>query len=176
MAAHRRRCSVVLLSIFSLSLINVAHSQETTAPAGQYVSASVDPQTETAEKKAEQPAAKGRWEETEVGNMDLGDAATETPDSLSHENVFSPSVSESKHDFREELVIRPLHSGDIYASFQFRTLWKTNFRENKGKLTASVYYRLHLILKHYALICKVFASVTYLKYFFHCMVVVYVCI
>uniref|UniRef100_A0A674P666 Phosphatidylinositol glycan anchor biosynthesis class T n=1 Tax=Takifugu rubripes TaxID=31033 RepID=A0A674P666_TAKRU len=63
--------------------------------------------------------------------MDLGDAATETPDSLSHENVFSPSVSEPKHDFREELVIRPLHSGDIYASFQFRTLWKTNFRENK---------------------------------------------
>ncbi|TNM87240.1 hypothetical protein fugu_007470 [Takifugu bimaculatus] len=83
------------------------------------------------EKKAEQPAAKGRWEETEVGNMDLGDAATETPDSLSHENVFSPSASEPKHDFREELVIRPLHSGDIYASFQFRTLWKTNFRENK---------------------------------------------
>ncbi|CAF95701.1 unnamed protein product, partial [Tetraodon nigroviridis] len=34
-------------------------------------------------------------------------------------------------DFKEELVIRPLHSGDIYASFQFRTLWKTDFRENK---------------------------------------------
>lgn len=169
MAAHRRRCSVVLLSIFSLSLIIVAHSQDTTVPAGQYVSASVDPQTETAEKKAEQPAAERRWEETEVGNMDLGDAATETPDSLRHENVFSSSASEAKHDFREELVIRPLHSGDIYASFQFRTLWKTNFRENKGKLTVSVNDRLHLILKHDTLMCKVFASVTYLKYSFHCI-------
>uniref|UniRef100_A0A4W5NUA5 Phosphatidylinositol glycan anchor biosynthesis class T n=1 Tax=Hucho hucho TaxID=62062 RepID=A0A4W5NUA5_9TELE len=27
----------------------------------------------------------------------------------------------------EELVIRPLHSGDTYASFQFRTLWDTDF-------------------------------------------------
>lgn len=167
MAAHRRRCSLVLLSIFSLSLINVAHSQDTTVPAGQYVSAPVDPQTETAEKKTEEPAAERRWEETEVGNK--GDAATETPDSLSHGNVFSSSESEPKHDFREELVIRPLHSGDIYASFQFRTPWKTNFRENKGKLTVSVYYRLHRILKHYALMCKVFASVTYLNYSFHCI-------
>lgn len=169
MAAHRRRCSVVLLSIFSLSLINVAHSQETTAPAGQYVSASVDPRTETAEKKAEEPAAERRWEETGVGNMDLGDAATQAPRSLSHGKVFSSSVSEPKHDFREELVIRPLHSGDIYASFQFRTQWKTNFRENKGKLTVSVYDRLHRILKHYALMCKAFASLTYLNYSFHCV-------
>lgn len=166
MAAHRRRCSLVLLSIFSLSLINVAHSQETTVPAGQNVSAFADPQTE---KKAEEPAAERRWEETEVGNMDLGDAATEAPGTLSHENVFSSSVSEAKHDFREELVIRPLHSGDIYASFQFRTLWKTNFRENKGKLTVSVYYRLHRVLKHYALTCKVFVSITYSNYSFHCI-------
>uniref|UniRef100_A0A3B4YXE9 Phosphatidylinositol glycan anchor biosynthesis class T n=1 Tax=Seriola lalandi dorsalis TaxID=1841481 RepID=A0A3B4YXE9_SERLL len=36
------------------------------------------------------------------------------------------------YDFQEELVIRPLHSGDVYASFQFRTLWETDFtRENK---------------------------------------------
>lgn len=168
MAAHRRRCSVVLLSIFSLSLINVAHSQETTVPSGQYVSASVDPQPEAVEKKAEQPAAERRWEETEVGNMDLGDAATETPHSLRHENVFSSSVSEPKHDFREELVIRPLHSGDIYASFQFRTLWKTNFRENKGKPLAFITDYI-LILKHSALMCKVFASVTHLNYSFHCI-------
>uniref|UniRef100_A0A8C4IS69 Phosphatidylinositol glycan anchor biosynthesis, class T n=1 Tax=Dicentrarchus labrax TaxID=13489 RepID=A0A8C4IS69_DICLA len=34
--------------------------------------------------------------------------------------------------FYEELVIRPLHSGDIYASFQFRTVWETDFmRGNK---------------------------------------------
>lgn len=139
MAARRRRCSVVLLSIFSLSLFTVAHNQETTVPAEKYDSASVHPPTETAEKKAEQPAEERRWEETEGGSTAPGDAATEKLDHLNHETVFSPSVSQPKHDFREELVIRPLHSGDIYASFQFRTLWKTNFRENKGKLTVSFY-------------------------------------
>lgn len=123
-----RRCSFVLLSIFILSLITVSDSQETTVPVGQHASASVNPQTvtEPAEQKAER-----RWEETEVGSTAAGDAATEKLDNLSHQTVFP----KPKDDFREELVIRPLHSGDIYASFQFRTLWKTDFRENKGKLT-----------------------------------------
>lgn len=161
MAARRRRCSVVLLSIFSLSVISVAHSQETAAPAGQYASAAVDPRTETAERKAEEPPAPGRWEETEVGNVDPGDAAPGTPAGLSLERVHSSALSEPQHDFREELVIRPLHSGDIYASFQFRTLWKTNFRENKGKLRVGVHDRGHLILKHYALMCKESASLRY---------------
>lgn len=132
------RCSVVLLSIFILSLITVSDSQETTVPVGQYASASVNTPTvtETAEQKAER-----RWEETEVGNTAAGDAATEKLDNLSHETVFPSSVAKPKDDFQEELVIRPLHSGDIYASFQFRTLWKTDFRENKGKLTVSFHYR-----------------------------------
>uniref|UniRef100_A0A4W5NZ59 Phosphatidylinositol glycan anchor biosynthesis class T n=1 Tax=Hucho hucho TaxID=62062 RepID=A0A4W5NZ59_9TELE len=34
----------------------------------------------------------------------------------------------------EELVIRPLHSGDTYASFQFRTLWDTDFLRGKWSL------------------------------------------
>ncbi|XP_051961974.1 GPI transamidase component PIG-T-like [Xyrauchen texanus] len=29
------------------------------------------------------------------------------------------------------MVIRPLHSGDIYASFQFRTLWDTDFLQER---------------------------------------------
>ncbi|TMS16552.1 GPI transamidase component PIG-T [Larimichthys crocea] len=43
-----------------------------------------------------------------------------------------------KDDFQEELVIRPLHSGDIYASFQFRTVWETDFM--KGNKVS--HYRL----------------------------------
>lgn len=129
-----RRRSVVLLSIFILSLITVSESQETTAPVGQYASASVNPQTvtETAEQKAEM-----RWEETEVGRT----AATEQAEHLRHQTVLPSSVTKPKDDFQEELVIRPLHSGDIYASFQFRTLWKTDFRENKGKLTVSFHHK-----------------------------------
>lgn len=132
------RCSIVLLSIFVLSLTTVSDSQETTVPVGQYASASVNPQTvtETAEQKAER-----RWEETEVGSTVAGEPATEKPDNVSHETVLPLSATKAKDDFQEELVIRPLHSGDIYASFQFRTLWKTDFRENKGKLTVSFHYR-----------------------------------
>uniref|UniRef100_A0A3P8TCA7 Phosphatidylinositol glycan anchor biosynthesis class T n=1 Tax=Amphiprion percula TaxID=161767 RepID=A0A3P8TCA7_AMPPE len=45
--------------------------------------------------------------------------------------VLQPTP-QPKDDFQEELVVRPLHSGDIYASFQFRTLWETDFmRGNK---------------------------------------------
>ncbi|KAI4881914.1 hypothetical protein NFI96_021089 [Prochilodus magdalenae] len=39
----------------------------------------------------------------------------------------------------EELVIRPLHSGDIYASFQFRTQWDTDFLHQEKKVA---HYRL----------------------------------
>lgn len=144
-----RRCSFVLLSISILSLITVSDSQETTVPVGQYASASVNPQTvtEPAQQKAER-----RWEETEVGSTAAGDAATEKLDNLSHQTVFPSSITKPKDDFREELVIRPLHSGDIYASFQFRTLWKTDFRENKGKL--NVWFEVKDIMPR--LMCKYF--------------------
>ncbi|KAL2103765.1 hypothetical protein ACEWY4_000633 [Coilia grayii] len=36
-----------------------------------------------------------------------------------------------KDEFKEELVIRPLQSGDVYASFQFSTLWDTDFVQGK---------------------------------------------
>ncbi len=39
----------------------------------------------------------------------------------------------ARDQFQEELVIRPLHSGDIYASFQFRTLWDIDFLQERQK-------------------------------------------
>ncbi|XP_053706299.1 GPI transamidase component PIG-T [Synchiropus splendidus] len=60
-------------------------------------------------------AEETRWEATE----DVA-GADET-------HRFPREVPQSSDDFQEELVFRPLHSGDIYASFQFRTLWKTDF-------------------------------------------------
>uniref|UniRef100_A0AAY5EU45 Phosphatidylinositol glycan anchor biosynthesis, class T n=1 Tax=Electrophorus electricus TaxID=8005 RepID=A0AAY5EU45_ELEEL len=41
--------------------------------------------------------------------------------------------------FQEEMVIRPLYSGDIYASFQFRTQWDTDFLHDGKKVS---HYRL----------------------------------
>lgn len=140
MAAHRRRYSVALLSLCSLALFIVADGQEATLPAGHHATATDNPQTatETAEQTAEQPAVEERrWEATEVEDATPDDAATDKQDPSSHETVVPSSVAQPKDDFQEELVIRPLHSGDIYASFQFRTLWETDFRGNKGKLTVS---------------------------------------
>ncbi|XP_072552706.1 GPI transamidase component PIG-T [Salminus brasiliensis] len=39
----------------------------------------------------------------------------------------------------EELVLRPLHSGDIYGSFQFKTQWDTDFLHHGKKVS---HYRL----------------------------------
>uniref|UniRef100_A0A671LGL3 GPI transamidase component PIG-T-like n=1 Tax=Sinocyclocheilus anshuiensis TaxID=1608454 RepID=A0A671LGL3_9TELE len=52
--------------------------------------------------------------------------------------TFTPAPA--KDQFQEELVIRPLHSGDIYASFQFRTLWDTDFLQEGQKKVS--HYRL----------------------------------
>nr|XP_055044632.1 GPI transamidase component PIG-T [Misgurnus anguillicaudatus] len=58
-----------------------------------------------------------QWQSTDV-EMDKPVDATDS------ESSAPPKV---KDQFQEELVIRPLHSGDIYASFQFRTVWDTDF-------------------------------------------------
>uniref|UniRef100_A0AAZ3PML8 Uncharacterized protein n=1 Tax=Oncorhynchus tshawytscha TaxID=74940 RepID=A0AAZ3PML8_ONCTS len=60
-----------------------------------------------------------QWEATEVKEADRVPDTMQTPD--------VPPLTPAKDQFQEELVIRPLHSGDIYASFQFRTMWDTDF-------------------------------------------------
>ncbi|RVE70401.1 hypothetical protein OJAV_G00064000 [Oryzias javanicus] len=77
--------------------------------------------------ETKQTAEERRWEETEVKESQQ---ASDTE--------VLPLKSQAKEDFQEELVIRPLHSGDIYASFQFRTVWETDFM--KGNKVS--HYRL----------------------------------
>ncbi|XP_073327071.1 GPI transamidase component PIG-T [Pagrus major] len=135
MAAHRCSRSALLLILCGLSLFTAADSQETTVNGGQHASAVENPQTatETAEQTTEQPAVEERrWEATEVEEATPDDAAADQQDTSAPETVVLSSVPQPKDDFQEELVIRPLHSGDIYASFQFRTVWETDFtRGNK---------------------------------------------
>lgn len=140
MAAHRCSYTAVLLSFCGLSLFIVAGGQKTTLPVGEHAAANGNPQTgtETAEQTTEPPAVEEElWEATEVEGATPDDAATDTPDTSTQESVVLSPVAQPKDDFQEELVIRPLPSGDIYASFQFRTLWETDFRGNKGMLTVS---------------------------------------
>lgn len=131
----------MLLFFCILSFFIIAHSQDPTAAAGHHTPEVENPHTasETHDNKSEEPAVKeNQWEATPVEDEAPLDATTEKQDTSANETKVSPPTSTSNDDFQEELVIRPLHSGDIYASFQFRTLWHTDFRRSKGKLAVSL--------------------------------------
>ncbi|XP_037336957.1 GPI transamidase component PIG-T [Pungitius pungitius] len=130
MAAHRCSRPALLLVLCSLWVFIIAESQETTPTSAHHATGADNPQTVTVstEQMAEQPAVEERrWEPTEAVEATLDEVVTEKQDtSAPLAEVHSP-VPKAKDEFQEELVIRPLHSGDIYASFQFRTLWETDF-------------------------------------------------
>lgn len=80
---------------------------------------------------------KQQWQTTESGIYDAPEdnkADSGMDDSPGESKSFTPPPA--KDHFQEELVIRPLHSGDIYASFQFRTQLDTDFVQEgkKGRL------------------------------------------
>ncbi|XP_030588708.1 GPI transamidase component PIG-T [Archocentrus centrarchus] len=129
MAAHRCSYCSWLFILFSLSVFVIADIHETTAVSDHHVGVSDNTQTET----ADQPTVEERqWEATEVKEAAPDNVAADTQGTSAPETMVPSSVPQPKDDFQEELVIRPLHSGDIYASFQFRTLWDTDFmRDNK---------------------------------------------
>ncbi|XP_068454288.1 GPI transamidase component PIG-T [Clinocottus analis] len=136
MAAHRYSRSALVLILCSLWVFTVADSEGTTLNGDHHATTVDNPQTgrETAEIVAEQPAVEEemRWEATKVEEATPDEAVADKRDTSATETVVPSSAPQPKDDFQEELVIRPLHSGDIYASFQFRTLWETDFmRGNK---------------------------------------------
>uniref|UniRef100_A0A3B4A3S0 Uncharacterized protein n=1 Tax=Periophthalmus magnuspinnatus TaxID=409849 RepID=A0A3B4A3S0_9GOBI len=138
--AARSYCSPALLVILcSLSLLIVIHAQATTpTPSSPNLSADTKAETPKAAPGTAVEQDK-QWEPT-----DLKETTPEKDAAVPAESAPPPGTTASstgphqKEDFQEELVIRPLHSGDIYASFQFRTLWETDFM--KGKKVS--HYRL----------------------------------
>ncbi|KAM4609974.1 GPI transamidase component PIG-T [Polymixia lowei] len=125
MAACRCSSPGLLLIIYTLSVYVTADVQEPIPFTDTDASAVNNAHPEPA---SEPPTA------TDPGQQTPGEPLVderrweETPDDVSvPESVDTPSVPPSEDDFQEELVIRPLHSGDIYTSFQFRTLWDTDF-------------------------------------------------
>ncbi|XP_068608097.1 GPI transamidase component PIG-T [Brachionichthys hirsutus] len=114
MAARRCSFSTVFLILLSFSVVNVAHSQETTPINANNVAAA-----HNSGKDTEGAAAA---EETEARR-----AALHKEGASARGAGAAPLAPQAKDDFQEELVIRPLHSGDIYASFHFRTLWESDF-------------------------------------------------
>ncbi|KAF3696746.1 GPI transamidase component PIG-T [Channa argus] len=128
MAAYRCSSAAVLVILCSSWVFLVSNSQGTTQAGDHHATAADSPQT--AEQTGEQLASEERWEATEVQKAIIDDTESNNPGASAPE--IPASVTQPKDDFQEELVIRPLHSGDVYASFQFRTLWETDFmRGNK---------------------------------------------
>lgn len=141
MAATRYSSAALLIILYSLSLLIVTNTQETTSTTDKPdIALNTVEKPETTQETPEQPAVEERqWEPTEVQNTSRDDAPATTESTYPAETTGSSSGSRPKDDFQEELVIRPLHSGDIYGSFQFRTLWETDFMKgNKGEATCSM--------------------------------------
>lgn len=140
MAATRYSSAALLIILYSLSLLIVTNTQETTSTTDKPdIALNTVEKPETTQETPEQPAVEERqWEPTEVQNTSRDDALATTESTYPAETTGSSSGSRPKDDFQEELVIRPLHSGDIYGSFQFRTLWETDFM--KGNKVS--HYRL----------------------------------
>ncbi|XP_026119090.1 GPI transamidase component PIG-T-like [Carassius auratus] len=128
MAAHRSGLSLVCILFFS----SLAHPSN----------------CDTLEKANDNKAEKLSISEVNtnggVAGEDLNerqwlstDVEVDKSDGSKNSETLTPAPA--KDQFQEELVIRPLHSGDIYASFQFRTLWDTDFLREGQKVS---HYRL----------------------------------
>ncbi|KAG7323164.1 hypothetical protein KOW79_012866 [Hemibagrus wyckioides] len=85
-------------------------------------------------------AEEQQWQETDSGIKDADEdrrADSGIKDFPGDSRSFT--IPPAKDHFQEELVIRPLHSGDIYANFQFRTQLDTDFLQEEKKVS---HYRL----------------------------------
>ncbi|XP_068188379.1 GPI transamidase component PIG-T [Antennarius striatus] len=136
MAAPGCWLSLVLFILFNLAVVSVAVSGETIPINGNNATAVHNSDTEAAEQTV--AVEERRWEETPAGRASPDDAATDEEGASARGTVVPPMVPRARDDFQEELVIRPLHSGDIYASFHFRTLWESDFM-SRNKVS---HYRL----------------------------------
>ncbi|XP_077070140.1 GPI-anchor transamidase component PIGT [Siphateles boraxobius] len=132
MAAHR--CGSFLVIILIVSSLAHSSSCDTLEKSNDNTGEKQSVSDALREVNADESIAgeemnERQWQSTDV-ELDRSDG---TKDSESFR------LAPAKDQFEEELVIRPLHSGDIYASFQFRTLWDTDFLQEGQKVS---HYRL----------------------------------
>lgn len=137
MAALKWGWAAVFILIFvSLTLTckcdSVGNPDETVndKTVGQSSTQQHEEESSTEEVQAEEQ----QWQTTDFGINDAledNKADSGVNDSPGGSKSFTPPPA--KDHFQEELVIRPLHSGDIYATFQFRTQLDTDFLQEGEK-------------------------------------------
>lgn len=126
MAAHR--CGLSLGFILILSSLARSSSCDTLEKA-------ID---NTGEKQSVSDTPREVNRDGRIAAEDLNERQWQSTDDVEADRSHGTKDSESftaaaRDQFQEELVIRPLHSGDIYASFQFRTLWDIDFLQERQK-------------------------------------------
>lgn len=95
-----------------------------------------EPQRMEESSKERVQAGRHQWHETSIGTDSAhGDSRADSGLDDSSGDSKSFTTPPAKDQFQEELVIRPLHSGDIYASFQFRTQLDTDFTQEGKKVS-----------------------------------------
>lgn len=145
MAALRLgRAAVFMLIFVSLHLTcncdivensdEAVRNKDVDQPTSQSASPGETQQHEEESRPEEVQAEEQQWQTTDFGMNDAledNKADSGTEDSPGDSRSFTPPPA--KDHFQEELVIRPLHSGDIYATFQFRTQLDTDFLQEGKK-------------------------------------------
>ncbi|KAF7695969.1 GPI transamidase component PIG-T isoform X1 [Silurus meridionalis] len=145
MAAYKWSRTAVFLLIF-VSLIHTGKSDNgetlNDSVKGEEADQSVPGETQPSDESSSEngDAEQKQWYSTDLEMNDAlegSKAESGMNDSPGDSKLFTPPPA--KDHFQEELVIRPLHSGDIYANFQFRTQLDTDFVQEGNKVS---HYRL----------------------------------
>ncbi|XP_048873356.1 GPI transamidase component PIG-T isoform X2 [Brienomyrus brachyistius] len=114
---------------------DVDRSLSEKSPEGQLHAQSSEEAQDTS--KAEPNQAEKAQFESEEADVNTGVVSDEHSKGVNDEAEFKHPLA--KDQFQEELVIKPLPSGDIYSSFQFRTRWDIDFFQPGKKVS---HYRL----------------------------------
>ncbi|KAF5909026.1 GPI transamidase component PIG-T-like, partial [Clarias magur] len=138
MAAHKWEWTAVFVLIFAILICTCkCESVENLKEKEVTLEAASPSETHHAE---EVQAETQHWQATDSGVKEaLGDIEADSRINDAHGDRKTFTKPPAKDHFQEELVIRPLHSGDVYASFQFRTQLDTDFVQEGQKVS---HYRL----------------------------------
>nr|XP_006639610.1 PREDICTED: GPI transamidase component PIG-T [Lepisosteus oculatus] len=148
------RCSVVLLAVVIVGGYVVSAAEPDRAQTGRSsellkdsadtIASQLDKNDHVEERQPEtspRTESESQWEPSEVrlDRTEPPENEDGPPDTADSSVPPKTEPERTRDEFQEELVIRPLPTGDVYSSFQFRTRWDTDFFHQGKKVS---HYRL----------------------------------
>lgn len=112
---------------------DVDRSLSETSSEGQLHAQSSEEARDTPKTNQAEEATSEKQFASKEADVNRGGVSDQQAKGVNDEAEFKRPLA--KDQFQEELVIKPLPSGDIYSSFQFRTRWDIDFFQpgKKGK-------------------------------------------